>query len=252
LFRKNAVIEINDNYLITHQVTRKNFHLIYKSDNYRLDILRDIYIDLKHKRVSILLEGEEINIKLMTLPKVKKEALYDLIKNELFYYFKDLDSIVFNYNILREHKSKFEILVFCINERKINFIEKRLNSSIKVQGVYLIQFSFLNYFKLKIKEKNYGFVFVYRENLYFLYCIENKVLHSNVYKIVADSIEPKNLLYNFMQNCKILYDKEVTKVYFANCDSIQLFNDIFDKTTYENLGDIEETGLINSVALKRS
>lgn len=252
MFRKNAVIEINDNYLVTHQVTRKNLHLIYKSDNYRLDILRDIYIDLKHKRVSILLEGEEINIKLMTLPKVKKEALYDLIKNELFYYFKDLDSIVFNYTILREHKSKFDLLVFCINERKINFMKRCLNPSIKIQGVYLIQFSILNYFKFKIKVKDYGFVFAFRENLYFLYCIENKVLHNNVYKIVADPTELRNLLYNFMQNSKILYDKEVTKVYFSNCDSIEPLNDTVDKIAYENLGNVDETGLLNSVALKRS
>jgi hypothetical protein len=252
MFGKNAVIEINDNYLVKHEATRKKLHLTFKSDNYRLDILRDIYIDLKRKKVSILLEGEEINIKMMTLPKIKKVALYDLIKKELFYYFKDLDNIVFNYNILKEHKSKFDILVFCVDERKINFVKKCLNTNIKIQGVYLIQFSFLNYFKPKIKEKNYGFVFIYRENLYFLYCIENMVLHNNVYKIAADSTELKNLLYNFMQNSKILYDKEVTKVYFANCSSIQTPYDEIDKITYENLGDIEETELINSVAIKRS
>jgi hypothetical protein len=252
MFRKNAVIEINDNYLIKHEVTRKNLHLTYKSDDYRLDILRDIFIDLKRKRVAIILEGEEINIKMMTLPKINKVSLYDLIKSELFYYFKDIDNLVFNYIIIKVHKSKIDLLVFCINQRKINFMKKCLNTNIKIQGVYLIQFSFLNYFKLKIKEKNYGFVFVYRENLYFLYCIENKLVHNNVCKMATDSTELKNLLFNFMQNSKIIYDKEATKVYFANCGSIQPLNDASDKVTYENLGNIEGTDLINSVAIKRS
>jgi hypothetical protein len=186
------------------------------------------------------------------LPKIKEAALYDLIKSELFYYFKDIDSLVFNYKIIKVHKSKIDLLVFCINERKINFMKKCLNTNIKIEGVYLIQFSFLNYFKLKIKEKNYGFVFIYRENLYFLYCIENKLVHNIVYKISTNSTELKKLLYNFMQNSKILYDKEVSKVYFANCGSIQPLNEASDKITYESLGDIEGTDLINSVAIKRS
>ena len=54
-----------------------------------------------------------------------------------------------------------------------------------------------------------------------------------------------------MQNSKILYDKEVNKVYFANCYSAELLNDASDKIIYENLGNIEEKDLIYSVAIKR-
>ncbi len=252
VFKRNSIIEINDDYLVKHDINRKKFKLRCNSEIYNLNIFKslDIYLDLKHRNTCVIVEGEEINIKLLTLPKVKGEALYDLIKNELFYYFKDLENVTFNYSILEEYKNKLDILVFCLDKRKINFIEKCIGSDIIIKGVYLLQFCLLNYFRTKIKEKNYVFVFIFRENIYFLYCIDNKVLHNNVYKAASNSMQ--ELLNNFIERSKILYDKDIYKVYFANCSNKEFDNDLLNKIAYENLGEIDVNNLICSLAVKGS
>jgi hypothetical protein len=248
MFRKNSVIEINDRFLIKYEGARKKFRVIYKSDSYRFEDLKDIYVDLKYKRAAVILEGEEITVKLLTFPKVKKEALNGLIKNELFYYFKDIDNIVFKYSIINEYNNKLDIHVYCIDKRKINLIENCLNSSTRIKGIYLIQFCIINYFRSKIKEKDYVFAFQYKDNLYFLYCINNKVLHSSVNKTTINEIQFEALLYNFIENCKILYEKDVYKIYYSDCENSRILQDSLRNINCENLGSIDSNKLVSKLA----
>ena len=51
---------------------------------------------------------------MVTLPLVKKYLINDLIKNELRYYYKDIDHIAFTYKLIKKDKLNMEILVFCL------------------------------------------------------------------------------------------------------------------------------------------
>jgi hypothetical protein len=252
MINKCSVVEIDDTCLVKHEVKRGILKTKHKSDNYNLDVLKNIYLDIKHRRTTIIVEEEEINIKLLTLPKTKREALYDLIKNELCYYFKDLESIVFNYTIFKEHKNSVEIIVFCMNERKISLVQRCLSSSVKIKGFYAIQLCFLNYFQKDITEKNFSFVFKHRNCIYFLYCLDNKLINNSMHKIIHSDFDFTVLLYNFVENSKILCGGEISTIYFVDNEYMKSRNDKDDNFTYISLGELKEEQLIDIFVEKRS
>ena len=75
--------------------------------------IKDFEMDIRNKNLYVLVEGETIYIKMITLPLVKKYLINDLIKNELRYYYKDIDHIAFTYKLIKKDKFNMEILVFC-------------------------------------------------------------------------------------------------------------------------------------------
>jgi hypothetical protein len=249
---KNAIIEIGDNYVCKYDFYMKNLKLDYKRKNYDLDVVKKFCVDLKTKKVCIILEGEELQIKLLKLPRTKKEILDDIIKNELHYHFNNLDGVIFNYTILKEYENNIEVIVFCINEKKVSFIQNCLHIRTRINAVYLLQFCILNHYKIKITEKNYIFVFKYKDNLYLLYCIDNKILHNTLYKSMFYKDKFTSILNSFIERCKILYDVNINKIYSANIsENIELW-DMIEKISYEDLGPIDEEQFVYSITVKRS
>jgi hypothetical protein len=110
----------------------------------------------------------------------------------------------------------------------------------------------MEYCKSSMKEKNFIFVFDFREKLYLLYCIENKVLNNNVCKVPSDPIEFGNIIYNFIENSKMLYEINVSKIYLANCYNMELPVERFDNLSFEKIGDVSEKQLVKTIAAKRS
>lgn len=250
MFGKKAIIEVDENNVIKHEIIGGCFKFKYRSECYNFSALKNLHIDLKHKATSILLEGEEVGVKLINLPKVKKEILQDLIRDELLYHFDNLDSIVFTYTISKEDKSSLAVLVFCVNITKINFVQSCLKRSRRIKNIRPIQFCFLSFIKPRIIEKNYAVAFTYRDYIYFLYCINNRMLYNRVYEKTQHEMELKNLFQSFLENCSIISEDAINRIYFANCNHT-FNNNVYNQISCINLGSIEEKLLLKSLYIKR-
>lgn len=248
MFRDSTIIEIHDDFVIKHVSGLKGRLTNSEGTNYYVELLDDAKASLKIKRAVFVLDGVDINIKTITLPKLKKKVLNDLIKNELLYYFKDLDSIVFRYSVFKEYNNKQDILVFCIDKRRINLALRYMNNNVKLRGVYLIQFCFLNCFKAKLKDKNYIFMFVHREKLYLLYVVENKLFNCVIHKCAPIDNNAKNHLNNFMESCHMLYETEINTVYMANFSEEEVYKCKLEKINMINLGRINARKLVKDLA----
>ena len=54
-----------------------------------------------------------------------------MIKNELRYYYKDIDHIAFTYKLIKKDKINMEILVFCLKGNKLDILENSIDNNIK-------------------------------------------------------------------------------------------------------------------------
>jgi hypothetical protein len=247
MFEGTNVLEIGDNYIVRHERVRRLFKYSYKSFRWNLSEPLDIPMDLNFKKACVILNDEQLHIKLMTLPKSRPEILKDLIKRELFYWFKDAETMAFDYEILQENNNNCELLVFSTSCRNMNLLEKHLNNNARIAGVYLIQFCFLKCFKDKLKEKNYLFIFNYMESLYMQYCLEGKIFHSQINKENNWKYEFTNVFSDFLDQIKSLNYTEPDVAYFASFTQEQFKQICIEDIRCENLGEINHKLLIKSI-----
>lgn len=137
-------------------------------------------IDMKNKNLYIIVHGEEVYIKLIKLPKIGKDKLYLMIRQELIYIFKSIDNIVFNYDVYRDNGANLEVMVFCLNWNKNNLLKRCINSGAKLKGIFPVQFYMLYILKNKIKSNNYIVIFSYKYVVYFVKCKDSKVIASSM------------------------------------------------------------------------
>ncbi|MCM8711031.1 hypothetical protein M2651_08325 [Clostridium sp. SYSU_GA19001] len=243
MFRRQIVIELGEEYIAKHNS--------YKSFEYKLNISEGINIDIKKSKVNIVLEGEEVNVRNFILPKTKSNQVYDLIKDELYYYFRNIDNLIFAYSIIKQDKDNQQFAVFCVNSNKLAVINELMHTDINIRGIYLLQFSVINYFKRKIKSENYIFIFEYRDKLYLLCCIYNKVIYNS---IIKDYVNEENLIrkfYDFINKSKKYSEKNIENIYFANIRSKKIIDLISRDFKCEDLGDLNQKRLFRGIAAKR-
>ena len=90
---------------------------------------------------------------MITLPLVKKHLINDLIKNELRYYYKDIDHIAFTYKLVKSDKLNMEILVFCIKGDNLAILKNCIDNNINLKKVNLIQFCLKTIMQTKLMKK---------------------------------------------------------------------------------------------------
>lgn len=165
MIKKNTIIKIED---------RDTF--LWNKNNF--ESIKNVNVDLKNRNLYLIVEGERVYIKLLNLPKVSKDKLYKMIEYQLKYYFTDMEDILFDYYICKKLKKSYEIMVFCINSRKINNLHGLLEKGTKLKLVNLIQFVILNYVKNYVDDKEYTLLFENNRNVYIM-AIKNDILVDN-------------------------------------------------------------------------
>lgn len=239
MFNNTLILEVGGNYINEY----KNNRII----EHDLASFQELGIYVKRKRVYIILSGEEINIRLLKFPKIKEKELYDLINNELYYNFRNTDNLVFAYTLIKSSNINDEFAVFCLNMDKIALIEKSVSFNTNIKGVYLLQFCILNFFKAKIKNRNFIFLFKYMENIYLLHILNDVVIHNTVFK---DYGIEEDLLFEFnkfIEEVLTYTDKNIDMVYTLNMSKDQYLNLVEDKLKFEDLGDLNIKRIIRSI-----
>lgn len=222
MIRKKALIEISNNNLKYKEVVGKSlidkFMKLKKCEkyNFKVEKLEDIKIDFANKNLFIVIDGEEVYVKFMMLPKVKKEKLQEIIKSELEYRFKNIDSIMFTYQIIKDNTLTLEVVVFCLNLKELDLIEKCIKRGGKVKGIYPIQFCIWDSYKKVIKDSKYILIFIYENVLYFLACFNNKIIANSVIKVFTEKSFMEEL-DKFQVKCRTSeVCEDFSKIFFLN------------------------------------
>ena len=230
-FRKNIFLEVSKQKIsgieFSKHIIINKLYNICNENTYHKDAphIKDFQINMRSKNLYVLVEGETIYIRLITLPVVRKYLINDMIKNELRYYYKDIEHISFTYKLIKENKSNMEILVFCLKGDKLDVLENSINN-VTIKKVNLIQFCFKNYYASKMDVKNYIMVFYYNLNLYYLICNNNEIMANNIIGIKEVGLSKfSNSMDEFLEQYTD-YAKVCQKIYYSNISQLDIKSDI--------------------------
>lgn len=184
------------------------------------------------KKVFIVCE-EQIYIKSITLPRACENSLEALIEEELKFYYRYKENIIFTYEKIKEDKNNFELLVYYINLKEPE--KETLKHIANIKAIYLVQFIYINFVNNKFKYNNFVIAFFKRECLYILYC-ENRILKANeVYRKYKDKniinaitkfYEVNNINASGIEKLIVFYSKADFKEGLSNKSNILTLEDI--------------------------
>lgn len=245
MFNKNVFLKVSE-----EGIEMNNKHLTHKNINPFKDITG---IKIKNKNVYIIVEGEEVHIKLLKLPKVSRWDLNSLIKNELvFLYGKKANNIFYTYTILNETREDIDVLVFCMNLKDVKDLENIINNN-KIKKINIIQFNMVNYFKNHIKDKTYILIFKDKNKVYFL-----GVTYENLVSNRVVNLNSENCEYFLMESFNYCIDRlekfsgGVKNIYYVNFEEEE--KEIYmqnDKYKYTDLGYVDKTDIVKYFSIKR-
>lgn len=227
-FRRNMILEVSAEKISAMEFSKRiilnSVNNIICKNTYQKDTpnIKDFVIDIRNKNLYVLIEGEAIYIKMVTLPLVKKHQINDLVKNELRYYYKDIDHISFTYKLIKKDKHNMGIMVFCLSGNNLDILEGCVENNINLKKVSAIQFCFKNYYCNKINVENYIFVFYYNCILYLLICHNDEIVANTIIRIVD------LLLFKFSYAMNEFLDKYndhaklSQKIYYANVEGLNI------------------------------
>lgn len=252
MIRGTGILEISDQYLLYKSLFKKGF--IGKLKNEKISnpeimakCIKDIKVHLKNKSLFLVIHGEEIYVKYMTLPKVKKEKLYSLIKNELEYRFKKMDNVMFTYDVAKDNGANLEVIVFCLNWDKVDLLKECAENGGEIKGIYPLQFHVLNKYRKKIKEKDYIFIFIMDKNLYFLGCRDNKIIGNSLCKTYHREKFIGELEKFKIKCCSINNFGEFSNMFFLDFPDKDLIEVLSREYCCVDLGNIDKSNLFKMI-----
>lgn len=251
---ENRSVKIYDINILSNS---RNTRLKHNIPNiYDITDIGDIKSFIKGKRLIAIYEGEEVYIRFLKLPHVRKGAIDNLINHELNFIFKNIDDISYTYEILRRTKKEMELMVFCINTDKNRMLEKYFNRNI-IRGVFLIQSFFISYIFSQIENDTFICTFIYGSHLYIAGCLKGKTFFNNIIRNFDGN------LITFTGKLQIAQDKfsqteikytetRCITIYFLNFDYKSVFEETSKKYNCISLGKIDEKDLISSLLPRRT
>ena len=255
-FRRNMFLEVSNEKILglefSKNIILNKVQRISALNTYFKDFpsMEDFEAHIKNKNLYILVEGETAYIKRITLPLVRKHLIVDMIKNELRYYYKDIDHIAFTYKIIKQDKFNMEILVFCLNGNNLDVLKNSINNNINLKKVKIIQICFKDYYSSKINDKNYVLVFYYNTNLYFTICASGEIVANN-------SIVVKELIlfkYAYVMNEFLEkysdYSKLCRNIYYSNIKGLDISEFKNPALSNQILSDLKREQLLQYILVK--
>ncbi len=188
---------------------------------------------------------EEIYTLCINFPNLKGETLRKIVENELHFYFKEKNDILFDYSLLKKHRKEIILLLSCINTNKGNILEKYIKPA-KSIAILPIQILFINYIKKLKLNKDCILIFQYASCIYVIGCSEYKPLACNVLK--KDNRNKENVL-SAVSNIEDIYESNFSafdinfpkNIYFINLMMPDIIEEFYgDKWQCLDLGNMKE------------
>ncbi|AAO36142.1 hypothetical protein K144313037_14090 [Clostridium tetani] len=249
MFKKHNLIEINnEDILLTSFYKMDTFKKVINLRNsikdqciYRAFKDKKLCVDLKNKNIHFLIKGKKVFIKMITVPKVHKKHLKDIIKGELDFYFENIENLVYCYSVFKEEKDTLEIVVFCSNLKELDMFNN-LKEKNNIEGIWFLQFCFLEYFYESIKEENFILASIYEKDLYLLACKNKKLVHNHVVNNYENNF--KEELNKFLYKCKELEKEEYKVLYLINFEDMEFVKEMEKRYKIIKLGPLGRHELI--------
>lgn len=250
MFKKNSVIEIEDKYIYLNDYNRKNLLTRNIKDSVERKIIgsrnmpTNLNVDIKNRNIHFILNGEKIFVKLISIPKIKRAYIDKVIRGEIEYYFKDIENLIYSYNIYKEEKDSIDVLVFCLNWKEIDILKDVKINKNSIKGVWLIQFCFLKFFMKDFIEKQFIFTFIYNNKIYFIACKDNKLICNNIIEHYNE-VEFVEYLKQFIQDSSNKISEEsFNTVYFSNFENKDMIKQSRVHYNCKDLGSVSREDII--------
>ncbi|HAK42787.1 MAG TPA: hypothetical protein DCM59_08915 [Clostridium sp.] len=191
--KKQCSIEINGEEIkfikenIKHLKKDKNFYCTYDDNkNSRIEI-KEI---LRKSNLNVIIEGEEIFLHRMIVPKMNKGRMNLFVKNKVVEIFHHIENIIFDYEVINVERREIEIVMYCINIKDSLFMNEEVFSGSTIKSVIPIQQLYINKYKKKIKNREFTMI-IYRNKYVYIVEIKNNTLVRN--KVINEVKEDSNL-----------------------------------------------------------
>lgn len=243
IFDRADILEIRkNNKILKLNIRLKNFLL---PDKIQEKTVLDSYAkNKKFKKKVFVMCGEEIYIKKLNIPNVQGKVLEKTIKDELKFYYRVSEEIVFSYNILNKNKNNIDLLIFYIKSERLNKLDIKTLHNVK--AIYMIQFLYMEYVNKIVEYKNYLLAFIHDKYIYLLYC-ENRRLKANVVTkdFKVNKIQLKKHILNF---CKMnnITSSLIEKLILVGMNLDEM-NDLDVGYDMENLGDLKKPQIYGTI-----
>lgn len=245
IIKSNFIFQINNNSV--KAIPFKRAPILNKIKYFNESFVdREFLAKIKNRKLIVIIEGEEIYINIITIPKVKNFKVYDLIKNELICKFNSIDNIIFDYKIIQENEISLEIIVYCVNIDNFHVLNDESDNRVTFSKVNLVQNYILSYLKKFIKEDNYFFVFKYKRNIYFLLVKEGNIIANKVIAMDNNLLNHSEELSRFIES----YKEEFSYINIIYTVNLVLSNTQLEKFIVIKLKDIITKDLFNHIILK--
>lgn len=256
MFKKDILLKVCSNKINSFAVCKKHKSAKFEKAAEVINVkdFEDLKIRVRNKNLYIMIEGEEIYIKYMQLPRVYGEQLDKLIQNQLIYlYGIKAEEIFYSYTIFKEKENELEVLVFCVNCEELNELNNLTNYNCVIKKVNLVQFCFFNYFKKYISDSNYLFIFKYNENLYLIAVVENKIIADKVVKDSEENYEIIVRAYDYLKEKTLSLHVHINKMYCVNFYNLKFKEYMENEKGFEyiDLGKFDEAVIAQSFVYSR-
>lgn len=251
MLHEENILQIDDGYAVLESCSSKG--LIFSERKYKRigkfnlkNLERDkLFHDIRNMKLRMVLHSEEVYSKIIDIPRVKRGKINGILKNELKYYFDNIDSIMYFYSIIKSTKKKIKLNVTYFNTRKNDLI-KKCSEIASINGIYLIQFCYLYYFKKYFMEINYLFVFLNKESLYLIAVNKGEIMLNSVVKNFTQEEDTCDLIKNFLYECKMKSVKDFNTAYILNLNSIGQLKKGIQNCRIINLGMVDSIEVVKS------
>ncbi|WP_346928289.1 hypothetical protein [Clostridium sp.] len=228
--KKNCTIEISDEEIkfvkekIKDLKKDKNFYCTYYSKKNYKDNCVESEESLNKVNLDIILEGEEIFVHNIIVPKVNKSKLDLIVENQVIKIFYDIENIIFNYEIIDAKRGKLEVAIYCINMKDSLLMNKELFLGSNINSVMPIQQLYTNKYKKKIKNGKFTLI-IYRNKYVYMIKVENgtigksRVVNGSEENVSIEILEFLKEISREEENNKGIYiimDEKKEKVKIAN------------------------------------
>lgn len=211
-----------------------------KNKTLQISELQKIMVNLKSRKIIILLHGEEIYIENMIIPKIRKKNIHELIEEKLRNRFKKLDNIMFSHNITSHNKLELNVDVLCMNWHNFELFKKLSESKIDVKGVIPIQLYALKKYNKKIYKKQCIFLTFFKNIAYIIAYYNNKIIFNNVFEVKSK----EDVIY-CIEEFKLKLNILVPKIEFKHIEILNLpYKELLEELSqYYNCSDLGELSI---------
>lgn len=198
--------------------------------------------------IKVVFFQEDIYIDTLCIPMVKSRWINNMIKNHLLYNFDEIEKLCYSYDVVSKSSKKLCIRLYCINARN-SFIFEELKKSVRITGIYLIQFCYLNFVQKQLGLKDFILVFSSRGSIYVEFFSNGSLLVNYCFKEGAEEnyeFINEKIIDEFISCYKQLSSEKAALIALNLIEQglLKILSDYFQTSKVVNLGYISEEKII--------